>query len=154
MAKHILKVAVDQDDTAVIALHSELPNYQMAFLLNKEIGIGLKREAEDLEYGQGYFFPWYAFDHQKHFSRYTLIQNKLKTSVETSTQTDLFSANAFESNYYVLPEYKRIDYLLKIEGESEDHLSFILEKLKALDEIVMAYALNSQQIKSKTNLIY
>jgi len=33
-------------------------------------------------------------------------------------------------------------------------LALILEKLKQLDQIVMVYALNSHQIKSKTNLIY
>jgi hypothetical protein len=154
MAKYVLKVPVDQDDTAVFALHSEWPDYQLLFFLNRELGLQMKRQEEDLEFGQGYFFPWYAFDHQKHFSRYTFIQNKLKTSENRSSGLDLFSENRIEALYHVLPEYKQIDYLLKVEGESEEQLTFILEKLKQLEQIVMVYALNSHQIKSKTNLIY
>ena len=114
----------------------------------------MKRQKDDLEFGQGYFFPWFAFYHQKHFSRYTLIQNKLKTGVNIQAELNLFADNRFEEIYNVLPEYKRIDYLLKVEGESEEQLTLLLEKLKQLDQIVMAYALNSQLIKSKTNLIY
>ncbi|MDA0380514.1 MAG: IPExxxVDY family protein [Bacteroidetes bacterium] len=154
MAKYVLKVPVDQDDTAVFAIHSECPDYQLLFFLNRDLKLRLKRQKDDLEFGQGYFFPWFAFDHQKHFSRYTLIQNKLKTAVNIPAELNLFADNRFEEIYHVLPEYKRIDYLLKVEGESEEQLTFVLEKLKQLDQIVMAYALNSQLIKSKTNLIY
>ena len=154
MAKYVLKVPVDQDDTAVFAIHSEWPDYQLLFFLNRELKLQLKRQKDDLEFGQGYFFPWFAFDHQKHFSRYTLIQNKLKTGANIQAELNLFSDNRFEEIYHVLPEYKRIDYLLKVEGESEEQLTLLLEKLKQLDQIVMAYALNSQLIKSKTNLIY
>ena len=154
MAKYVLKVPVDQDDTAVFAIHSEWPYYQLLFFLNRELKLQLKRQKDDLEFGQGYFFPWFAFDHQKHFSRYTLIQNKLKTGVNIQAELNLFADNRFEEIYHVLPEYKRIDYLLKVEGESEEQLTLLLEKLKQLDQIVMAYALNSQLIKSKTNLIY
>lgn len=154
MAKYVLKVPVDQDDTAVFAIHSECPDYQLLFFLNRDLKLQLKRQKDDLEFGQGYFFPWFAFDHQKHFSRYTLIQNKLKTAVNIQAELNLFADNRFEEVYHVLPEYKRIDYLLKVEGESEEQLTFVLEKLKQLDQIVMAYALNSQLIKSKTNLIY
>ena len=154
MAKYVLKVPVDQDDTAVFAIHSEWPDYQLLFFLNRELKLQLKRQKDYLEFGQGYFFPWFAFDHQKHFSRYTLIQNKLKTGVNIQAELNLFADNRFEEIYHVLPEYKRIDYLLKVEGESEEQLTLLLEKLKQLDQIVMAYALNSQLIKSKTNLIY
>ena len=154
MAKYTLRVPVDQDDTAVFAIHSEWPDYQLIFFLNRELRLQLKRQKEDLEFGQGYFFRWFAFDHHKHFSRYTLIQNTLKTGVNRQAELDLFADNRFEEIYHVLPEYKRIDYLLKVEGESEEQLAFILEKLKQLDQIVMVYALNSHQIKSKTNLIY
>jgi len=56
--------------------------------------------------------------------------------------------------YYVLPEFKKADYLLKIEGVSDTDFAEMLNKLKTLPEIVMAYALNSQQIKSRTNLIF
>ena len=154
MAKYVLKVPVDQDDTAVFAIHSEWPDYQLLFFLNRELKLQLKRQKDDLEFGQGYFFPWFAFDHQKHFSRYTLIQNKLKTGVNIQAELNLFADNRFEEIYHVLPEYKRIDYLLKVEGESEEQLTLLLEILKQLDQIVMAYALNSQLIKSKTNLIY
>ena len=53
-----------------------------------------------------------------------------------------------------MPEFKKANYLLKVEGVSDKDLTEILNKLKGLPEIVMAYALNSQQIKSRTNLIF
>ncbi len=56
MAKYTLKVPVDQDDTAVFAIHSEWPDYQLIFFLNRELRLQLKRQKEDLNSDRGTFF--------------------------------------------------------------------------------------------------
>ena len=82
-----------------------------------------------------------------------LLPNQLEQQLSEISDQDLFSAQ-YTKVYYVLPEFKKADYLLKFEGLYEEDLTEILNKLKGLPEIVMAYALNSQQIKSRTNLIF
>jgi len=81
-----------------------------------------------------------------------LLPNKIEGD-KGDPEIDLFSGG-FKQVYYVLPEFKKANYLLKVEGVSDKDLTEILNKLKGLPEIVMAYALNSQQIKSRTNLIF
>ncbi len=152
MAKHVLSFDLDEEPLTIIALHSDEEDYRLVYWLNQSLNIQLRRESEDLEFANLIFAPWYVFENELEFTRFVLLPNK--TERDTAAQEiDLFSGG-FKQVHYVLPEFKKADYLLKIEGVSDKDLTEILNKLKGLPEIVMAYALNSQQIKSRTNLIF
>jgi len=152
MAKHVLSFDLDDEPLTIIAVHSGEEDYRLVYWLNKILNLRLQREAQDLEFANRIFAPWYVFENELEFTRFVLLPNKIEG--DTADQgIDLFSG-IFKQVYYVLPEFKKANYLLKIEGASDIDLTEILNKLKGLPEIVMAYALNSQQIKSRTNLIF
>jgi len=152
MAKHVLSFDLDDEPLTIIAVHSGEDDYRLVYWLNKILNLRLQREAQDLEFANRIFAPWYVFENELEFTRFVLLPNKIEG--DTADQgIDLFSGG-FKQVYYVLPEFKKANYLLKIEGASDIDLTEILNKLKDLPEIVMAYALNSQQIKSRTNLIF
>ena len=133
-------------------MHSGEEDYRLVYWLNQSLNLGLQREAEDLEFANHIFAPWYVFENELEFTRFVLLPNKIEGDT-ADQEIDLFSGG-FKQVHYVLPEFKKANYLLKIEGASDKDLTEILNKLKGLPEIVMAYALNSQQIKSRTNLIF
>lgn len=151
--KHVLNLDLYDEPLHILAIHSDLEDYQLVYWINVILGLRLRREQEDLEFAQRVFAPWYIFDNEIEFSRYVLLPNQLEQQLSEQSDQDLFSAQ-YSRVYYVLPEYKKADYLLKLEGLNEEDLTEILNKLKGLPEIVMAYALNSHQIKSRTNLIF
>ena len=71
--------------------------------------------------------------------------------------TDLFSNsnNSFSSLAYLLPEYKKVDFFLKIENaENEIDLYEVVSKISAVDGINMVYTVDKDKIKSKNNLIF
>jgi hypothetical protein len=152
MAKHVLSFDLDDEPLTIIAVHSGEEDYRLVYWLNKILNLRLQREAQDLEFANHIFAPWYVYENELEFTRFALLPNKIEGDT-ADQEIDLFSGG-LKQVYYVLPEFKKANYLLKIEGASDIDLTEILNKLKGLPEIVMAYALNSQQIKSRTNLIF
>lgn len=152
MAKHVLSFDLEEEPLSIIAIHSDEEDYRLVYWLNQILGVQLRREAEDLEFANHIYAPWYVFENELEFARFVLLPNKTEKD-SAAQEIDLFSGG-LKQVYYVLPEFKKADYLLKIEGVSDTDFAEMLNKLKTLPEIVMAYALNSQQIKSRTNLIF
>ncbi|WP_392388800.1 IPExxxVDY family protein [Flavobacterium piscinae] len=56
---------------------------------------------------------------------------------------------------YFLPEFKTVDFFLKIEGDEDQIiLNNIVIKLNTIDLITTVYAVDKSRIKSKNNLIF
>ena len=66
---------------------------------------------------------------------------------------DLFSDETSSTVYHVLPEYKDVDYLLKIEQEEDEVDSGMLDSILEIPKIITAYQIETDKIKSKQNLI-
>ena len=92
---------------------------------------------------------------------YRLIKNKTsqistKEPVEASPLNSLFNeSTAVEETFYVLPEYKEVDYFLVLDGEfGDDQLAHIEQEITKLEEILSAYYIPFENIKSKTHLTF
>ena len=56
---------------------------------------------------------------------------------------------------YLLPEFKKVDYFLKIENnEDAVSMSNIQILLNTIDNVSTVYSVDMNQIKSKNNLIF
>jgi uncharacterized protein YcgL (UPF0745 family) len=54
-----------------------------------------------------------------------------------------------------LPEFKKVDYFLKIEHQNHfDVLAEVLDKINGIPQISAVYPVDSAKIKSKNNLIF
>jgi nitrate reductase NapAB chaperone NapD len=55
---------------------------------------------------------------------------------------------------YLIPEYKEVDYIIKIEGELTEADTNVLESVTNIPGMIAAYSLETNKLKSKKNLIF
>ncbi|MDP5001819.1 MAG: IPExxxVDY family protein [Flavobacterium sp.] len=144
------------DDYELIAVHSSLDDYKLAYTLNKALGIQLSKNLAYVEIaipeGKSAFSN-YIFDDEKNDVIWTLIENK--TTIINSNKQTISLFEQVDITVFLLPEFKKADYLIKIENidygfESES----IIEKIQEIKNVTMAYTIDITNLKSKNNLIF
>jgi len=147
-------------DFDLIALHCSLEEYQLAFLLNKYLNLRFYRASEDLSVSFKElcaYFPIYHYEDKQKCLFYDLISNRNKSKSENiQTVDDLFgNMITTEINVRLIPELKKVDFLLRITEEgcvfSKTNTLAILNNIP---QIVTAYAVDVEQLKTKENLIF
>ena len=141
-----------EENYVLIALHCGLEDYALAYALNRALKINLKRSETDLDISNETSFPIYDWKDKLNERYWTLIVN---TSVKEEYLEfhDLFSDETSSTVYHVLPEYKDVDYLLKIEQEEDEVDSGMLDSILEIPRIITAYQIETYKLKSKQNLI-
>ncbi|WP_395061024.1 IPExxxVDY family protein [Flavobacterium sp.] len=162
MAVHRVNIEeFEEDDYHIIAIHTSLEDYRLAYFLNRDLNICLGKSKHDIssEVKEGETsFIRFTYEDQEKIIKWDLIQNKnvVIGSVNIKSQ-DLFSdsKNSFSSLAYLLPEFKKVDYFLKIgNAEKEINTLEIVSKINTIDGINMVYSIAIDKIKSKNNLIF
>ena len=150
-----------KDEFTLIAIHCGEEAYKMAFLLNQHLSLQLKRRRTDLDFskhGLELSFPWFEFEDEHEYTTYDLLANSFKTiNARTIASGGLFNdeASAELITEYLIPELKSADYLLKITYESQQlPIRKLLLDLNEIDQVISAYTVEIDQLKSKNNLIF
>ena len=151
----------EEEDYHLIALHTPLEDYRLAYFLNKELGIGLYKRKFDIPLQIKKVktsFVRFTFEDEKKVIIWDLVQNKNQVeNIENINTTDLFSnsKNSFSSSAYLLPEYKKVDFFVKIENTANEiDLDNVISKISKIEAIKLAYSIAKDKIKSKNNLIF
>lgn len=137
-------------DFGLIAIHSAIEGFSLAYILNKTLKGKFERSSnnEIINYADFEFFKW---EIKKENIECSLISNqkKMKPKMKKS-ETSLFF---FEETKKVslINSLENVDYFIKINSGLE--INFIVEKIKGLPEIILTYIINNKKIKSKFNLI-
>ena len=161
MAIHKLHLEeFDEIDYQLIAIHSSLEDYRLAYYINQNLPINLKKENCNIQISnkEGETqFTRFAFEDSKDIV-WNLVQNKNDVFVPSQNSNQgLFAEtnNKFSTKIYLIPEFKKVDYFLKIEnGEVNIDVSKITNCIKKIDRVSTVYALEVEKIKSKNNLIF
>ncbi len=151
----------EEVDYHIIAIHTSLEDYRLAYFLNRDLEICLSKSNVDIQFqvkkGKT-SFARFTFEDEKKVINWDLIQNKNEVvGLENNTIQDLFSntKNSFSSSAYLLSEFKKVDFFLKIENAANEiNVSEIVSKINAIDSINMVYNVDKETIKSKNNLIF
>ena len=151
----------EEVDYHIIAIHTSLEDYRLAYFLNRDLEICLSKSTVDIQFqvkkGKT-SFARFTFEDEKKVINWDLIQNKNEVvGVENNAIQDLFSntKNTFSSSAYLLSEFKKVDFFLKIENAANEiNVSEIVSKINAIDSINMVYNVDKETIKSKNNLIF
>ena len=151
----------EEVDYHIIAIHTSLEDYRLAYFLNRDLEICLSKSTVDIQFqvkkGKTSFVR-FTFEDEKKVINWDLIQNKNEVvGVENNAIQDLFSntKNTFSSSAYLLSEFKKVDFFLKIENAANEiNVSEIVSKINAIDNINMVYSIDKENIKSKNNLIF
>jgi hypothetical protein len=162
MAVHKLNIEdFEENDYYVIAIHSSLEDYRLAYYLNRELGISLSKNKFDIGTQIKKVktsFTRFTFDDEQKLVLWDLVENKKVVETnEIDSNIDLFSntKSSFSTTTYLLPEYKKVDFFIKIENaESEIDLDKVISKISKIEAIKLVYSLAKENIKSKNNLIF
>ena len=162
MAIHRLDLdEFDEIDYYLMAIHTSLEDYILAYFINKNLPINLSKSKNEIhaqtKEGEANFSRFYYYDAEKTVS-WNLIQNKNEIiSTSRNDSQDLFSNETSEvsTTIHLLPEFKKVDFFLKIEN-SEEAIDFseIQQQLNTIESIAAIYAVDTDKIKSKNNLIF
>ena len=123
--------------------------------------INLSKNKDEIQInikeGETKFSRFYYFDKEKAIS-WNLIQNKNEViQQKNESSQNLFSNVNMEvsTKVYLLPEFKKVDFFLKIENlEEGKHITEIQLLLNTIESISTAYSVDTNKIKSKNNLIF
>jgi hypothetical protein len=160
MAVHklILDDVFDEEVYTLIAIHCTIEDYRLAYLLNKYLGISLTRKLSDLDNNEAKnscsIFEW---KDTKHLITWSLVANICKTEIiQQKNYTSLFdSPEKLTKTTYLIPEYKAVNYFLKIDNEFNlSKEKYILDSILAIHQVVTAFSIDINQLKSKDNLIF
>ncbi|EIA10142.1 IPExxxVDY family protein [Flavobacterium frigoris] len=162
MAIHKLDLGeFDEIDYYLIAIHTSLEDFRLAYFINQKLPINLSKSKDEVQInikeGETNFSRFYYYDLENAIS-WNLIQNKNAVSQhKKDTLQNLFSNITMEisTKVFLLPEFKKADFFLKIENTDDAlDVSKIKTILNTIDTISTAYIVDTNQIKSKNNLIF
>lgn len=151
----------DEIDYCLIAIHTSLEDYRLAYFINQKLHLNLKKSQKDIQItvkeGEAHFSRFHFYEKKKDIV-WDLIQNKNEVIHQQKEENQsLFSNIGMEIviKVYMLPEFKKADYFLKIENSEENlNLSEKLSTLNTIDNISTTYIVDTNKIKSKNNLIF
>jgi hypothetical protein len=145
----------DAGDYGLIAIHSSLEDYRLAYFLNRELDIQLEKCPADVSYrlkeGKS-FFSRYIFEDDVNDAAWNLVQNR-HSMIGTQTATSLFGNEGLSVSVCLLPELKTVDYVLKVENTVAT-VPDVLFALQNIQYIATAYKIDHYKLKSKNNLIF
>lgn len=160
MLQHWLDLEEElQNSFSVIAIHTGLRPYRLAYALNKHLGTQLKRSKEDLDLkrdAEDLYFPLFEFNNLKLFHQYDLIGNR---SMEVGKTDGIIHYEEIDSKLYdigyLIPEHNRVDYFLKVDlNDNFVSLEASVDLINKIRGVQSAYILANSQIKSINNLIF
>jgi len=140
----------------LLAIHSVLIDYRLAFFLNKHLNIELKRAFNDLDIsGQNGFYSFFQYEDEDNLLNWNLISNSSHTSVRNEIkESQLFKDTEVElKKYKLINELSQVDFFLKIEYHADYiNANQIIKSINEIPNIISVYTLNLKNIKNKENL--
>ncbi len=160
-----LKLYIDEFeelDFLLLAIHTSLEDYRLAYFLNQKLQLNLRKNNDEIKIKnkeENTFFSRFTFEDVKNDFFWNLIENENEIILKNNNNTNqgLFSQikNSFTTKDYLLPEYKKVNYFLKIDAPKESIIpSEIATKIKSINKINTVYFIDLENIKSKNNLIF
>lgn len=137
----------------LIALHTTLEDYALVYGLNRSMKARFKRAKHNFELAENKSFPIFEWEDIFHDRYWVLIANH-SSEQERIANNDLFQNETTYTKPRLVPEYKDVDYLLKIETEKEIETDALIKKILMLPRVMAAYEISTDKLKSKNNLIF
>lgn len=144
-----------EEEYSLIGIHSTLEDFKLAYLLNKNLNTRFYKAKEDLEFvreKKKASFSIYNYENIKYDFDWFLIANSYRRENQTVSNELLLTS---ETKTYLIPEKKKVDFFLKICGESEyEFILKIIKKIISIENVITAYSIDKNTLKSKDFLIF
>ena len=162
MALHKLVLEDDfSNEFSLIAIHCSEEAYKMAYMLNKHVPLRLVRKPLDIDFsnnGLVVTFPIFEYEDEMTYNTYNLVSNKSKSLfAKVHSSGGLFDEITSEKTIttFLLNEFKKVDYFLKIHSDYEKvPTRNLISAINEIEQVISAYSIDTEKIKSKHNLIF
>lgn len=159
MAVH--KLLVDDFENAnysLLAIHSDIEDYRLAYFLNQYLAIRLVRTKEDLDFTNSTAsFSVFEWNDNALQTSWHLIKNNCLVENSAPISMGLF-AESKDRTWTVqslLSDHAAVDYFLKIDnGGRIINEKEVLNTIQNISKISTAYRVDVLQLKSKEHLIF
>lgn len=142
-----------EESFSLFAIHSTLEDYAVVYTLNQYLKSRFQRLQTDLDIDKGISFPIFEWKDVNNDRYWNLISNSCRKA-EAGKTNELFNNEPSVTTYHLIPEYRDVDYLLKLEGEPDEGEETIVKRLSGIPNFITAYAIDTNKLKSKKNLIF
>ena len=141
-----------ESDYALIAIHSQSEPYKLAYEINLKLNTSLEKSSFDISFkNKVSVFDLYKHESEIYNTKLYLISNK-SIEKESQIKTKLLF-NDYSISSFLIPELKKAEFLIKIEGGGFN-IDSLLIKLNKIDSVVSCYRASINNVKSKYNLIF
>ena len=157
MNNHKLNLNQFPENYHLIAIHSDLDEFRLAFFLNKKLNIYLKRKNNDIYFSeQDANYSSYEFLDETKYLNWIFFSNKSLVS-EKSPDEDLslFGQGSTALNEInLLSQQKSVDYFLIIENiANKTYIDKVLKKISEISGVITSF-LSENKLENKENLIF
>ena len=157
MNNHKLNLNQFPENYHLIAIHSDLDEFRLAFFLNKELNIGLKRKNNDIYFSeQNANYSSYEFLDETKYLKWIFFSNKSLVSEKSPDQDlSLFGKGSTALNEInLLSQQKSVDYFLIIENiANKTYIDKVLKKISEISGVITTF-LSENKLENKENLIF
>ena len=157
MNNHKLNLNQFPENYHLIAIHSDLDEFRLAFFLNKKLNIGLKRKNNDIYFSeQNANYSSYEFLDDTKYLKWIFFSNKSLVSEKSPDQDlSLFSKGSTALNEMnLLSQQKSVDYFLIIENiANKTYIDKVLKKISEISGVITSF-LSENKLENKENLIF
>tara|TARA_Y100000739_G_scaffold72300_1_gene60952 strand:+ start:325 stop:786 length:462 start_codon:yes stop_codon:yes gene_type:complete len=152
MSIHKLSASDFESDYTLIAIHSQSEPYKLAYEINLKLNTSLEKSSFDISFkNKVSVFDLYKHESEIYNTKLYLISNK---SIEKENQAkNKLLFNEYSISSFLIPELKKAEFLIKIEGGGFN-IDSLLIKLNKIDSVVSCYRASINNVKSKYNLIF
>ena len=140
----------------LLAIHTVLIDYRLAFFLNKCLNIDLKRMSKDLDIsGQNGFYSIFEYEDEDNLLNWNLISNSSFSNTKNEIKGSLLFKDTeidLKKNK-LINELSQVDFFLKIEYNINSiNTTEFVNLINKIPNIISVYKLNLKKIKNKENL--
>ena len=157
MNNHKLNLNQFPENYHLIAIHSDLDEFRLAFFLNKKLNIGLKRKNNDIYFSeQNANYSSYEFLDDTKYLKWIFFSNKSLVSEKSPDQDlSLFGKGSTAFNEInLLSQQKSVDYFLIIENiANKTYIDKVLKKISEISGVITSF-LSENKLENKENLIF
>ena len=145
---------IDDEKFFLIAIHSNVEIFFLAYILNKNLKTSFKKMKYNIISNENnYLFERYQSIDQNGREKMDLFSNKssLKKNQTTNKAFSLFDTSYFKK-FFFINEFKDVDFFIK--KDSINNLDLLIKKIKLIEEIESSYLVDKKLLKNKENLIF
>ncbi|WP_452220116.1 IPExxxVDY family protein [Lacinutrix salivirga] len=154
----LLEDCIEQEEFTLVGIHTTIEDYKLAYLLNKNLEVNLKRLDNDLDFFNKAHYSIFEWEDNKQLVTWNLVSNscRLDNIDVLEDKTSLFQLEQSTSKtFYLLPEYKKVSYLLKISTQyNVSKQKQILDTIIKIPQVATAYSIDTNTLKNKDHLIF